>query len=294
MSDTTRPGASPTDLPEPALPADAMDRCSHPGLRAAARRELEVFGIPVELCLLPTRGARSGAPTDDRPALRPDRAGRILAGETVWPNDRAGELALTPNRFPFAERQMLLWTRRPEREPTDALLRTACAFVDATVNADRARFGLWNSIGAAASIPRAHVHLIEDVGGRFLTDPPEIEADDWSDVRASLPEGAADGVEVRRLDLPVLVYSVRGSAADRARAARWLLHLRTAPAANLVIAKDRCYIAPRREEIPAPEFPHALGAAEVWGRWCFVDERAFARATADGLERAMRRCLFAT
>ena len=35
-----------------------------------------------------------------------------------------------------------------------------------------------------------------------------------------------------------------------------------------------CWIALRREETPSPQFPHPLGCAELWGRWCFEDEAA--------------------
>jgi hypothetical protein len=41
-------------------------------------------------------------------------------------------------------------------------------------------------------------------------------------------------------------------------------------------------------EIPAPHFPHALGAAELWGRWCYADEAAFRDARVEDLVAALR------
>ena len=40
-------------------------------------------------------------------------------------------------------------------------------------------------------------------------------------------------------------------------------------------------------ETPTPHFPAALGASELWGRWCYSDRADFERATAAELERAL-------
>jgi hypothetical protein len=42
-----------------------------------------------------------------------------------------------------------------------------------------------------------------------------------------------------------------------------------------------------RLETPAPHFPYALGAAELWGRWCYMDEDAVRAATGAMLEQAL-------
>jgi hypothetical protein len=99
---------------------------------------------------------------------------------------------------------------------------------------------------------------------------------------------ASAGIEVARLPLPVLVLRLRGGADARADAAAELLRIRRAAACNIVAMCGECWLFPRSGvETPAPEFPHALGASEVWGRWCFSDERAFERADAPALERAL-------
>lgn len=256
------------------LPADPFALVRHAPFRVADRRELEICGRRTTLVWLPERRTRPGVPTDGMPPFRPDRVARILADETVW---RSGGLALTPNRYPFAARQLILWSERPLREPDREMLEVGFALaeaVDGTI--------LFNSVGAAASVPRAHAHLLAERGS-FLTGmaTSPLQAD-WVD---PIP-----GVEVATLTrFPCTVLELRGPTDLRARAVHRLLELRTSPAFNLVADRDRCWIAPRSPvEIPAPHFPHALGAAELWGRWCYADENAFRAATPDDLERALR------
>ena len=58
-------------------------------------------------------------------------------------------------------------------------------------------------------------------------------------------------------------------------------------AVNLVAMRGETFVYPRSSETPAPHFPYPLGAAEIWGRWCYVEERAFAAATSPDLEQAL-------
>jgi hypothetical protein len=269
-----------------ALPIDALDRAvgEEP---AAARRTLRVFGRPVTLAWLPARSRRGGIPTATAPAFRPERARRILREEALW-EDRPGaaDLVLTPNRFPFAARQALLWTTRVLREPPHELWATATAFVDAR-GGDTA--ALWNSVGAAASIPRAHVHLVAGTENGFLADAPTTP---WPEHEELFDGDGFDGLAVSRLDLPVLVVRVEGPSAVRARAVARLLELRTTPAANAVVLPGVSFVAPRSAvEIPQPHFPHALGSAELVGRWCYAEREAFDAARAEDLERALTESL---
>ncbi len=118
----------------------------------AAERELELHGSRVELCWIPGRRERSGRAHAERPPFPACRAERILAEESVWCGD---DLALTPNLHPFAARHMLLWSRTPRREPDAAFLRHGFEL------AERCKGTLLvNSIGAAASIPWLHGHLL--------------------------------------------------------------------------------------------------------------------------------------
>ncbi len=68
-----------------------------------------------------------------------------------------------------------------------------------------------------------------------------------------------------------------------------LLRRRTTPAFSLVYTSGRAFVMPRSIETPAPDFPQALGSAELFGRWCFEEESAFATATPASLDRALRR-----
>ncbi|HEX5052508.1 MAG TPA: hypothetical protein VFZ65_12095, partial [Planctomycetota bacterium] len=95
------------------------------------------------------------------------------------------------------------------------------------------------------------------------------------------------GVELVRKDVPFCLVGVRGGARDRAEALLLLAEARLTAAWNVVVQDRTAWLFPRRVETPAPYFPYALGAAEVWGRWCYVDEAPFASATAADLERAL-------
>lgn len=59
------------------------------------------------------------------------------------------------------------------------------------------------------------------------------------------------------------------------------------PAFNLVDDGTTTWLLPRALETPTPHFPQALGAAELWGRWCYDDEGAFRAATGSDLAAAL-------
>ncbi|MCA8941394.1 MAG: hypothetical protein KDB80_02440 [Planctomycetes bacterium] len=242
------------------------------GWRPAERRELRVFGAPVELLLLPERRSRQGAPSDFRPAFRANPAERIMREEAIWHGDR---VVLTPNKFAFAERHALLWTTTPHREAPEHLLESGFAMVE--------RHGgtaLGNSIGAAASIQRAHLHLAAD-------ELPFLDAVEEQDFAL---DGLVDefDVETKKLaGVPFVGVGVRGSARERARATARLIELRMTATFTLLARGDTTWVFPRRAETPAPHFPYAVGAAEYWGRWCYGDAEPLAAATSEALERAL-------
>ena len=118
----------------------------------AAERTLELFGTTVHLALIPSRRTRSGRVQKGRPALQRSPVDRILGEEAYW---RTDHLALTPNKYPFARGQRILWMANPAREPDRAFWLAALAWAEAgdgTV--------MLNNIGAAATIGRAHAHLV--------------------------------------------------------------------------------------------------------------------------------------
>jgi hypothetical protein len=197
-----------------------------------------------------------------------------VAEESVW---RANGCALTPNRFPFARRELLLWAEDPCREPGLALLETALLLEErcrGTV--------LLNSMGAAASITRAHAHVL----GETLPFLDRLPREPWQALGLDLGE-----VETWQLapPFPGLAVGVAGAAAARARAVHRLLEARTALAFNAASQNGITWVFPRSAvEIPAPHFPHALGGAELWGRWCYAERAAFAAATPRDLEQALQ------
>lgn len=237
-----------------------------------------LYGSPVELWWLPERRKRR------RPAalLLADRSGRIVDEESLWRCD-APPAAVTPNRYPFARSAAILWSTLPEREPGARLLELAASLIEPAGGS-----ALMNTLGAAATQPRAHIHL---VGERlpFLSSLPTVGVP-----AASLCDGVWPAVEFVRLaePFPGLVLGVRGDRADRAMATARLLALRTNAAANVVSDSDTTWFVPRRIETPAPHFPWPLGCAEIWGRFCYEDEASFATADAEVLDAALTMALW--
>jgi hypothetical protein len=238
----------------------------------AERRRLTVFGAPAELVLLPERAARPGKPGADRLLFCTDVVTRILAEETSWQDE---SIAITPNRYPFAAAQQIYWARRRTREHDAVFLASVFAAVDGCGGA-----GMINNIGAAASIPHAHAHVTSErlpFLGALRTLPL---AADWFSPITSVSLVAAD--------LPLCLIGVRGPAAARALAVATLQMCRMTAAVNMVMQDGTTWLYPRSAiETPAPHFPYALGAAEVWGRWCYSDRAAFTAATSATLERAL-------
>ncbi|GAB4136204.1 MAG: hypothetical protein Fur0037_00610 [Planctomycetota bacterium] len=258
------------DLP----PTDPSAWATRP-FRPVARRELPVFSATAELILLPERARRQGRPDAARPPFDMPRGDRIVAEEAFW---SAGGLAATPNIHPFAERQVLLWREPATREHGPDLLEPLFRWVGAIGGT-----GLVNSIGAAASIPRAHAHVTPErlsFLGKLREEPA---SEPW------LPR--VPGTSFVRKLVPFTLLGVRGEPRLRARAVHELNLRRSTAAWNLVVSEETAWIFPRSSvETPAPSFPHALGAAELWGRFCFLERGPFEEASGPDLERALALC----
>lgn len=264
-----RPPQMPDDLP---FPNAAQRDASTTKFAPTARRELTLFGATAELVLLPDRAARPNRPNGTRAAFGPDRGLSIVETEAT---SREHGLALTGNKFPFARAQTVLWSERPLREPDEEFLDRALSWVDA-----KGGTLLVNSIGAAASIARAHAHHTDE-SLPFLTQLRERSlTPDW------LPR--IDGASYFTKAVEFCLLGVRGTAAARKRAVAALQTRRLTAAVNLVSTPGETWVYPRAIETPTPFFPYALGAAEAWGRWCFVDEAPFLAATARDLEQALQ------
>lgn len=241
--------------------------------RPAATRDVELFGRQVGLCWLPERRNRRGRPLRSRPAIARDHGAEIIANEAVW---RGEGVVLTPNRHPFSERAAILWAAEFRREPDLALLVTGSALAGST----NGTF-LLNTIGAAASIVRSHGHV--------LGERRDFLCDLAFEAVASTLLASHQGVELARAcePFPILLLRIRGEATDRLRFALELAALRATAAFNLLDDGTTTWFCPRPVEMPTPHFPQALGAAELWGRWCFDERDDFERADADSLRAAL-------
>lgn len=258
------------------LPPDPFQLIPQDAFAPAATREMTLFGAPVELLYLPQRAARRGRPRTGRPAFPAQFVEEILTKEAVW---EGSGMIMTPNRYSFGRRQMILWAKAPVREPDTTMLELMLRLeenVSGTV--------LMNSMGAAASIPRCHLHLMDE---RL----PFLNGLDVVETRPAALESLPPDITCLHLapPFPGVGLGVRGPASQRARVVHSLLHARTTPAFNLVSQDATTWLFPRSAiECPAPHFPYALGCAELWGRWCFGDEETFLAATPDSLEAALR------
>lgn len=237
-----------------------------------AERTLEVFGTTVHLVLVPGRRGRSGHVRGGRPALHRSPVDRILREEAYWQTDH---LALTPNKFPFARNQRILWMANFAREPDLTFWQAALAWVEASDGT-----ALLNNVGAAATIPRAHAHL---TGEKMPFLPALAERPLEADL-IDVPTGC----ELLRKDVPFCLIGVRGDLAGKASVLMRLGDARLTATWNVIATKDAVWIVPRGKQTPAPFFAAALGSAEFWGRWCYVDEEPFQRASANDLEQALR------
>jgi len=252
------------------LPPTASDERLVP-FAPAALRALVVFGAPVFAACVPSRKARQDRPVEQRPAFAASPAARIVAQETLW---RGGGHVLTANKYPFAREQRILWPEAPHRDPDLALWTAICAWADRCPGT-----ALVNNVGAAATIARAHAHLMPEQLP-FLGALRERPAGpDLIDV--------PDGVQLVWKDVPFCLLGARGPAAARALAIWRLAEARMTAAWNVIVQDGVAWLYPRRLETPAPHFPYALGAAEVWGRWCYLDREPFDAATGVDLERAL-------
>ena len=260
------------------IPDDPFALLPHSPLNVTARVELELFGARAELICLPDRGVRVGAP-GARAVFQPNRADEIIQRESVW---EAPGMALTPNRFPFADRHAVLWCTERRWHPSLEMLEVGFAMEDTVAGTS-----IVNSVGAAASITRGHIHLVGEQLPFLAQLPKSAVAAEEVGLRAE----DLDGCQLDRLAPPFPVWSVgvRGPHAHRARVVIRLLECLTTPSFNLIGSDGTAWLVPRSPmEIPKPYFPQALGGAELWGRWCFDDRNALENSTARDLEQAVR------
>jgi hypothetical protein len=247
--------------PDPRLPPFAVE----------AGRTLSVFGAPVELVFVPARQLRRDRATGDRPPFGRSRAAAIVADEALW---RDARHVVTPNRYPFAADQRILWPNAARRDPDLEMWTAIGAWAD-----EAGGTALLNTIGAAATIARAHAHLLPERSPFLaaLRDRPLHSA----------PIEPPAGSELLAKDVPFCLLGVRGDPGPRAQAIVALAEARLTASWNVVVQDHTAWLFPRRVETPAPHFPFALGAAELWGRWCYGEREPFAAATAADLERAL-------
>jgi hypothetical protein len=266
-------------MPRPALPTNPFALVPERPVAIAGQRLAEVFGAPVEIVALPARGQRRGIPMSSRAALQDNRAPDIIAREAVW---ESPGVAMSGNAFPFTARQVVLWATEPRRDPSLQMLEVAYELEDLVGGTT-----IVNSMGAAGSITRSHIHLLGQRND-FFSGLPQTRI---TPRVACLEPELLGACEVLRLGLPFpgVAVGLRGTPADRARAMFHLLESRTTPAFNLIGSGGIAWLVPRSAiETPGPYYPQALGGAEIWGRWCCNDEATFARLTGPDMENALR------
>lgn len=247
-------------------------------------RSLEICGHDFELCFLPSRAARQGVPTDERPSFLAHPGHRIRREEALWTR---GRLVATPNRFPFFGPSLLLWEgAAADREPSfDREVRGDWLVEAFALQQECGAVLVGNTVGAAASIPLAHAHLL--LGRRPLL----AASSAWPLVEVACPQA---GLRILATDpaasWPIFAGVVEcEDAEERARWVRALLDARSRASANVLAQDARAFVVPRRQENGAEDFPYAIGGGELSGRFIYADEKAYVSATRAGLEASLRR-----
>ncbi len=236
------------------------------------RRRLSLFGLSFELCLIPSRGGRAGVPSTEAPAFAVHPADRIRSEEALW---RGDGLVLTPNRYPFFAPQLLAWPEAASPREADRDFLERCFRLADAAGASL----LFNTVGASASIPLAHAHVLA-AQSTVLAEIPLVRV------------GVGDGFSCWSPDPggPAPFFAAVIEAVDpglRAREVRRLADCRRTAAVNLISVGTKVWVVPRRQEVPAPEFPYAIGAGELFGRFVFPKPDEFGAATQPALEAAM-------
>lgn len=240
---------------------------------ASARRDLDVFGLPFELVWMPERGKRAGIPTSGRPAFAPNRGQTIRRNEILW---RGDGVVATPNLFPFFWRQLILWPESGDPREADASFLRGCL----TVSQRAGGTLLVNTIGASASIPLAHAHLVE-LAPKMLPHVPLVDVGTFGGAVLAATDPASA--------VPILVVRLQcEDPSTLAGATRQLLDVRSTAAVNLVAFESSVWVIARRHEVPKSGFPYAVGAGELWGRLIYTEREAFDSAKADGIGQALR------
>lgn len=241
----------------------------------ARRRLLPACGTEISLLLTPWRAARrpgGGTP----PPAGPDVGARVIENEALWEGEGA---VLTPNRYPFTEDHLLLWEKRPVREPGPE-------FLELLLGLCRERkdiLAFVNSIGAAATVSRAHAQLAR------TGEPPPVS-------RAPVQAVDRDGLEwafpPQGGPWPGFFARLRGEPAPVARALARLVRLRLCPAFNLSVHGDSAWIFFRRKETARRAYPLPVGALELSGIFLFEAEPSFHVMTPEKVETALRETTF--
>ncbi len=239
------------------------------------RRTLRACGSEIPLLLSPWRAARrpgGGTP----PPAAPDVGERVIEKEALW---KGNGIVLTPNRYPAWKDHLLLWERRPLREPGPA-------FLELLLRLCRERedlFAFVNSIGAAATVSRAHAQVV-----RLGESPPvagtPVHTRPSGSEEIAFPPGEGPW--------PAFFARLAGDPPAVARTLARLIRLRLCPAFNLAFSRDKAWIFFRRRESVPSGYPLPLGALELSGLFLFEEEASFLAMTPGGIESSLREASF--
>ncbi len=246
-----------------------------PSDRHLRRRSLEALGLELSLYLTPWRARRrpgGGTP----PPAGPDVGERVIREETLW---EGGGTALTPNRYPVAPDHLLLWEKAPLREPREA-------FLELLARLCRERWDILafvNSIGAAATVSRAHAQIAR------LGSPPPLAA-----VPAEIRHEGSITLSFPPEEGPWPAFFARleGDPGSLASVLARLVRLRLCPAFNLVFHRDRAWIFFRRRETCSSGYPLPVGALELSGIFFFEEESSFRAMTPEGVRATLEEAAF--
>ncbi len=237
---------------------------------ASDKRTVNAFNMDFHVLYMPWRGVRREKGKMPSPFSR-DRAYEIISREAIW---RKGKYVVTPNKYPFAERQLLLWEDDREREPGEGLITLSLAILGKL----EGMTGLMNTTGSAATIAKAHMQMA-GLGRKPAVSKIPLEWMETGGILAGFPE--------RGSGWPGFFVAMKGDPERVGNLTKTLLIQRRCPAFNIIISENTLYLFPRLRETEMEAYPYPLGALELAGCFAFEHEETFLSATGERIEKAI-------
>ena len=234
------------------------------------KRRITAFGVEYDILYVPWRGKRREK-GDIPPPFIKDRAYEIIKNEEIW---RYNKYVITPNKYPFSKRQILLWEDNRLREPSANLISLSYLIVAKL----KGYTGLMNTTGSAATIPKAHMQIANIERRPAVAEFP-MKWKHYNDFKIGFP------AEESKFQVFYICFS--GDAIAIGKIVENILIQRRCTSFNIIIFEDLLYLFPRLKETKKEAYPYPLGALELAGCFAFEHKEPFLNTTSKKIEQAI-------